>query len=492
MDQGHGDGIGGWDPGTFAGEPWGHHFGGAGIAFEQDAGADGGYPSPEFLGGAPVSHQLGAGTDVQAGLYRPFSYYDQGDVWPAHGEAPAAAYGQDASLHPAYYAEQRHPGDVSHTVESRFALDIPQGGDFPARLDGGPNQEANAHPFGSSVVNGPESAPNNYAQGSVPQWSGHVPAPYGSSQQFENPIDNTQAVHLPAPGPSRSSSSFFPGRGSEAPTVASYQTGVQQQAQANAHPVHTQFVPNLNGQRQPTQAAPAERLGPVAGSPHGAAQPPAQKAQTQQPPQQVIQQLSQQPRQAERAEQQPAAQPAADQPVFAQQSISQGQPVQQHQVLSEGRAIAGAKHARAPESEPPQGVAKKAKVLAPAAGNRASPSAQPQSEPASQPGCTVNYEDTSLLAGARGKDGAAWPGVPNLVIGPAPVQLRKGTPTKRYVTLSTKGGKDPLFPKLWRGWIPAESLGNHADAYQKATSDLDRQRADIRLKIEMNRAEAGK
>jgi hypothetical protein len=82
--------------------------------------------------------------------------------------------------------------------------------------------------------------------------------------------------------------------------------------------------------------------------------------------------------------------------------------------------------------------------------------------------------------------------VPNLVVDSAPVKLQKGTPTKRYVTLSTKGGKDPLFTKMWRAWTPAESLGNHANTYQKATDDLDRQRADIRLDIEMKRGKTGK
>jgi hypothetical protein len=71
------------------------------------------------------------------------------------------------------------------------------------------------------------------------------------------------------------------------------------------------------------------------------------------------------------------------------------------------------------------------------------------------------------------------------------VNLQKGTPTKRYVTLATKGGKPPLFPKLWRGWTPAEILGNHAHAYQSAADDLDRQRADIRLEIDAKRAESG-
>jgi hypothetical protein len=109
----------------------------------------------------------------------------------------------------------------------------------------------------------------------------------------------------------------------------------------------------------------------------------------------------------------------------------------------------------------------------------------------SAPACSINYKDTDLLAEARGRPDAKWKGVPNLVIGPAPVKLQKGTPTKRYVTLTTKGGKDPLFSRAWRAWTPAECLGNHADAYQRASNDLDRQRADLRLEIDMRRGKSG-
>lgn len=49
-----------------------------------------------------------------------------------------------------------------------------------------------------------------------------------------------------------------------------------------------------------------------------------------------------------------------------------------------------------------------------------------------------------------------------------------------------------MFSKMWRAWTPAESLGNHADAYQKATNDLARQQADIRLDVEMKRGKSGK
>ena len=217
----------------------------------------------------------------------------------------------------------------------------------------------------------------------------------------------------------------------------------------------------------------------------------------QQGSQQVVQQIPLQAVQpAERVAQQPAAQPehhqaATGQAVSAQQPVNQSQPAHPPQLSPENGGVAGVK--RGPTSEPQAGpaLAKKAKVFAPVATHAPSPSTQPQSEKAPETICTINYEDAGLLAEARDRPEATWPGVPNLVIGAEPVKLQKGTPTKRYVVLSTKGGKDPLFPSLWRGWTPAESLGNHADAYQKATSDLDRQRADIRLEIEMRRGQTG-
>jgi hypothetical protein len=137
-------------------------------------------------------------------------------------------------------------------------------------------------------------------------------------------------------------------------------------------------------------------------------------------------------------------------------------------------------------------VAKKVKVSAPPTANPSPPSFQDQVQNVPGPVCSIKHQDASLLAAARGRPGARWVGVPNLVVDSAPVKLQKGTPTKRYVTLSTKGGKDPLFTKMWRAWTPAESLGNHANTYQKATDDLDRQRADIRLDIEMKRGKTGK
>jgi hypothetical protein len=105
--------------------------------------------------------------------------------------------------------------------------------------------------------------------------------------------------------------------------------------------------------------------------------------------------------------------------------------------------------------------------------------------------CSINFQDDDLLSAAKGRPGAMWPGVANLVIGSAPVKVAKPPTTKRNVIFATKGGKPPMFPQLWRGWTPAECLGNHLYAYQNATSDVDLQRADIRLEIWMKRGNTG-
>ncbi|KAL1837940.1 hypothetical protein VTJ49DRAFT_3235 [Mycothermus thermophilus] len=145
------------------------------------------------------------------------------------------------------------------------------------------------------------------------------------------------------------------------------------------------------------------------------------------------------------------------------------------------------------EAQAPPAVAKKARILAPATPNSPAPSFQPPQSlvlpPEPQgPVCTINHQDTGLLEAAKEHPELTWEGIPNLVLGSAPVTLQKGTPTKRYVNLATKGGRDPLFPQLWRGWTVAEAIGNHIAARQNAASDVDTRRADVRFEIELKRA----
>lgn len=522
MDQTHGGTIGGWDPSSFPGEAWDHHqFGGSSLVFDQGAPADSSYPNPDFLDAGAINPQL-SGPDAQSGLYRPFDYYSQGDVWTGHAQPTTTApYAQDPSLQQGYYAQppQRHPNDANQPIDSRFALDIQQGNEFQPQIHGAGNQQQtnSHHGFSHGVINGPSSASGGFPQNPIPQqWQEQVPAGYAAGHQYENPLVAAQASHVSAPVSNAPSNSFFPGHGPSPSPMPGYQTEVRQHVPVNGRPAHPQFTAALNGQ--------AQRPVPAAGSPHVPQQQQVRTAAGQQVPQQVFQQVPQQvppqnshhvvaPHQPsqqqpvqktvqqpvqQRPPLQPASQSSAGQHVSAQQPATQLQQTQQAQPAPGTNAVAGIKRATASDPQAAPTVAKKAKVLAQAAASTPSPSAQPQVQPQAQPQtlpapiCTINFQDTALLAGAKGRPELRWAGVPNLVIGAEPVKLQKGTPTKRYVTLATKGGKDPLFSKMWRAWTPAESLGNHADAYQKATNDLARQQADIRLDVEMKRGKSGK
>ncbi|KAK4138813.1 hypothetical protein BT67DRAFT_23274 [Trichocladium antarcticum] len=502
MDQSHGDGTGAWEAGNFATEGWDHHFNGPGLAFDQGGSADNGYPNPnaDFLASGSINPQL-SGTGLQTGLYRQFGYpYNQGDVWPDHAPPAAAQYGQDSSLHhhQGYYADQRHPSDPNQTVDGRFALNIQQGNEFSAQLNNPTNQQATTHHgFGNDVANGRSSASDSYPQAALPQWQGQVPAGYGSGHQYENPLASSQAPSISAPASAGSPSPFFASHG---PAIPTYQPEVHQQTPAGARPAHPQFAAPVGGQAQQSRSAiPQQQQGSVTSTPPAAGQPAAQSATQnvapRQPPAQNAHQQAQQPASFHTAPHQVSqqapqqAQPIAGQAGFIQQPISQPQPAHQVRASPEQNYAFGMKRGSTSEFQPGPVVAKKAKVTGPAAFSSVSQSAPLQPERVSGHICTINHEDAAVVAEALRRPGATWIGVSNLVIGPAPVKLQKGTPTKRYVLLSTKGGKDPLFPKLWRGWTPAESLGNHADAYQKATSDPDRQRADIRLELEMKRGQ---
>ncbi|KAH6641652.1 hypothetical protein F5144DRAFT_141704 [Chaetomium tenue] len=510
MDQSHGHGIGAWDPNSFPSEAWDHQFG----AFDQGAGTESSYPNPDFLDGGAVNPQL-SGTDNQGGLYRPFDYYGQGDVWSDHPQSTAAPFTQDTPLPQGYFGEQRHPVDTNQTIDSRFALDIQQGNEFPSQLHGNVNQQVNPHHnFNRGVATPPGPAPNSYHQGPIPQWQEQVPTGYGSGPQFENPLSAVQSANVSAPASNASPSPFFSGQGVSAPAVSGYQAEARQQTPVNSRQVHPQFAASLNGQsQQPAPSQPPTRKPTPQQLPqqlhqHISQQGIPQQQPTQQPAPRPIQQAVQQQAVQQQAVQQqavqqpiqkPAQQPgqrstpqptaqggAAGQHVFPQQPFSQPRPVQQPQI-PEGNAAAGVKRGATGETQVTPVAAKKAKVSAPPTANPSPAPVQDQLQKVPGPVCSISYQDTNLLSSARARPGARWVGVPNLVVDSAPVKLQKGTPTKRYVTLATKGGKDPLFSKMWRAWTPAESLGNHANTYQNATDDLVRQRADIRLDIEMKR-----
>lgn len=546
MDQGHGDGnIGGWDPNSFmpAGGEWGHHhFDG----FDQATAGDNGYPN-EFLGSGAISSQI----SVPGAEYRDFNLFDQGgNVWsntghvlPPHGHGqPQPTYAQDPAIHPSFYQEQpqsrqqhshQHPhqSESNPTVTSRFALDIPQGGDFSSHLHGAGTQEV-THDFSSGVVNAPGPSQNGYAHSQAPisQWQGQMQTGYGASpHQYENPL----AASVQQTG------SPFPGRGS----VPAYQVETAHHQPVNSRQTHLQFAGGTNGQVQQSHLSTAQRPVSIPGSPHVPVQHTAQKPVTQQVAQQgVHQQVPQQvpqhvPQQAPQRVSQPALQqahrqsapqiqqqfpqqipqtqqqviqPSATQPTFSQQAASQSHPRQLAQSTQSLQPSPHFQQNQVPQQSAPspqanatavQTLAKKARAVASAS---ASPLQQAQAEhvqaapsqPAfytsnspPQPINAITFRDKQLLQSAEALNGPKWAGAKYLVFGANPVTLQQtGTPTKRYVTLTAKSGKPPLFPDSNIGWIAAESLGRHLHVYQHAASDLERYQADVRLEIEMSRS----
>ncbi|KAK4251756.1 hypothetical protein C7999DRAFT_10602 [Corynascus novoguineensis] len=502
MEQSHGgQGIAGWDPSSFTGETWEHPFG----AFDHGAGAESSYPNPDFLDGGGAINPQFSGGDNQSGLYRQFDLYGQAGPWTDHSQNNTTPFAQEPSLEQGFFSgEQRHPAEGNGTIDGRFAVDIQQGGEFPSQIHSNANQPVNSHQvFSSHGVASPSvSAPNGYHRGQNPQWQQQVPAGYGTPHQFDNPLSASQPSNLSPPVSNGSPSPFFSGHGPSPSAMPAYQAEVRQQAPVDSRQIQPQFAATPNAQLQqpvalqsPARKATPQQL-PQQFSQQVYQQTIPRQQPSQQPAQPSVQQTVRQPVQnpTQQAVQQPAQQPSfhpalqtsGGQLVFPQQTLTQP-PTAQPSQPSENYQTAGFKRSSTSEPQLAPTVAKKAKVSVPATVNPSPQPNQVQPQPASEPVCTIKHQDDSLLSEARGRSGARWLGVPNLVVGSAPVKLQKGTPTKRYVTLATKGGKNPLFSKLWRAWTPAESLGNHADAYQKATNDLDRQRADIRLDIEMNR-----
>ncbi|KAK1780812.1 hypothetical protein QBC45DRAFT_407583 [Copromyces sp. CBS 386.78] len=248
------------------------------------------------------------------------------------------------------------------------------------------------------------------------------------------------------------------------------QHAVQQVVQT---PAHQAAQPSQSAQPtpQPTPQPHAQTLSQV--PQHQA--PPNQVLQTYQPPTSQSQPVQIQSFQA-----------------AAPERVVQAQNTQQTVQSPQTNVISGVK--RSGDVQEMQTLAKKPKVLQPASGIANNNSAYPgfvsdvNGQGDGGEGAGLFTVDEDLLDKAIETPGRTVPGVPHLVIDESPVQLKKGPPTKRFVTIVAKPGKDPLFPGLDRGWTPAESLSNHAEAYQTAKEVLDRQRADIRLDIEMKRA----
>ncbi|KAK4657382.1 hypothetical protein QC762_212510 [Podospora pseudocomata] len=307
----------------------------------------------------------------------------------------------------------------------------------------------------------------------------------------------------------------------------------QQHMPVNQLPMSGVGSPHVSPQPQPAQKAMGHQLAQQAPRSQQMPQQMAQHLSPQVPhqlsphvsqPQQVPQQAVQQnpfPKQIERAQQHQSASIQSPQSVPAQQPISQPiishspQPQQglpHHQLQQQQQHHFVVQQAASPQGQKRPSdaqlvsaiAAKKARIVSagPAISNSPLPvqsqpvlfqlpvpvQQRPRNLEPAPPVCTINFEDTKLLESIRDQDTLRFPGVPNIVIGAEPVKLKRSPPTKRYVTLTARPGKAPLFPGIARGWIMAESLANHNEAYKNAKTDEERYQADTRLDVEMARA----
>ncbi|KAK0651442.1 hypothetical protein B0T16DRAFT_453906 [Cercophora newfieldiana] len=556
MDHSHANGMSEWDPNNFNNGGWDHQFANPGISFVAHHGPDHGYPNPDafITTDAHIDPQM-SGPESQQSLYRPFDYYNSGEVWTGPGQT-SASYSQEHTLPQGYYTQQAPPQQLqqqqqpqqqqqqapndSHsrqTVDSRFALvDLPQGHEFSSHhIHASAPQDALSHGF-SNVVHQPNTAANGYLQEAMPQWP-RVPAQvaaYAHAPEYENPL--AQSANIQAQG-ARGSPSPYPVAGAPSYRGDAHQPlAPQQQQQQQQQQQH----------HQPQPSQPHHQFAPVT----SVAPPPAHAPATQPPPSKkteiprvVSQPVATKPTLSKPTIQQPAPQ------TFSVQTHSTA-PLQTSQIQAKsfysqtggqetpqlgGNVAPGAKRRPGSEMAEPRPSTKKAKVVDDAArtGSPALAGSQPASAPtptpipapaptqtqtpvpipvpqsllqsapaAAAPGPVRGFAppsastpalglqaqftiDNQLIQEAKSREGGTWPGVPNLVIGDTAVKLQRGPPSKRYVVIATRGERDPLFPDLHMGWTPAEILGNHSAAFQKAAADEDFQKAGARLRLEL-------
>ncbi|KAK4453746.1 hypothetical protein QBC34DRAFT_192836 [Podospora aff. communis PSN243] len=285
MDQSHGNGMGEWDPNNFSNSGWDHQFANHSVTFDTHHGQDHSYPNPEaFLNAdAHIDPQM-SGPESQQALYRPFDYYNSGDVWTGPGQT-TTSYAQDHALPQGYYAQQpqsqtqqqplqqqQQPPSDSHphqTVDSRFALvDLPQSHDFPSHhLHASTPQDALSHGFNNNVSNAQPPTANGYIQESMAQWS-RVPAQvaggYAPAREYDNPLATSQST-IQVQGPRGSPSPYSSGHNPVGSGVPGYrgdghpQLNTQSQQQQH-HPLqqpqpHHQYVPEPSGAPQPGHTA---------------------------------------------------------------------------------------------------------------------------------------------------------------------------------------------------------------------------------------------
>ncbi|KAK1760555.1 hypothetical protein QBC47DRAFT_8779 [Echria macrotheca] len=525
MDQSQGNDMSNWDPNLFTTGPWEHQFAGEGLPFDDHEHQDNVFAgSDQFL-----NTQMSA-PEAQPEMFRPFGFYGpSNDVWsgPDH---TVPAFAQEQLLPQGYFQNHQQTPSTSQepTPDSHYPplVDMPPNNQFTNHMQPRPGgQDATSHGFGGSVMTTASPAPNGYNQGNVPQW-----------QQFDQHLGHSQTANIQMAGHTGSPSPYSASQDSPAGDMQKYHTAVPQQVRSQQ--AQARFVPISEGQQLQSHPALAQLAPGRTSSPHALSQLAAQRA-TQPSPQQAVPQQPgavQSPsvpnhNQVLQSRHQPQVQPsplqvqAAQAPAGSMVLQTQGQTVQPSAGTPMPSGAQGIKRRHAQESIEPNAVAKKAKLV-PGPVQAYSPQVMPQVMSQVMPQAITNQSTSSAqfaqpapivptaragppvappvaqvapvsitiasindqeLRSARTRPGDTFEGVPNLAIGATPAPLTMGTPTRRYVLISTKGGRAPLFPDFPRGWILAEALGNHFEAYQEGKAELDRQRGDIRLDIELKR-----
>ncbi|KAL2268729.1 hypothetical protein VTJ83DRAFT_3575 [Remersonia thermophila] len=503
MDQHLNGDAASWDLSGFGDGTWAPQHGNPGLGFGAGPGPGGGYSSA----GLPQAQQSAA--NLEASLFPPLGYDEGNSInhWSDQGQASVVSYGQGPAV------PQQTFGD--HQVDNRLVSEAPAGypqgpvhwGQDPTRFENGVHFD---NPLAAAPAFAIDPQISNQGPGFLPPRGPDAASPLPHEAGFQQPAITSSRQHQPAfavdisPAQQQQPRPPIQQYPAQPPFQQASQPQLQQTVQPQLHQAHQAQLQHTaqpqvqqvvqpqhpkGGQPQPQfqQVVQPQPQQPVQAQPQPVVQPQPQPAAQPQ-----LQQTGQQP--TSPLVQQPVFQPAAGQSLQSQPPIANGQTGQPFHPVQGGHAGSpGTRLNSVSEAQVPPAVAKKARALAPATPNPPAPSSQPL--PASAPPpeplgpfCTINHQDGGLLESAKERPELTWEGVPNLVIGSAPVTLQKGTPTKRYVDLKTRGGRDPLFPQLWRGWMVAEAIGNHVFARQNATSDIDIRRADIRFEVELKRA----
>ncbi|KAK3365793.1 hypothetical protein B0T24DRAFT_400672 [Lasiosphaeria ovina] len=503
-----------------------------------------------FIDAAPQTqsqiHAQLSGSEPEQAMYRSFPYFQQSDIWSGSTQTATTPnpYGHPSPLPQSYYPNQQSPGDVGRAANARFALVDPhlshwQGQQLPSAGYGASPEFEN--PLAAShAVNlqppGPRESPLSYSSGSRAVPGGVMQGIQGYEGLPRQSVDARQ--HQPQFAPI-SNGQPLQGRPSVAQLPVAMNTGSPRTAVQQPQQIPMTAQPLGQQQQQLINRSPQTHTPPlqpqVQPSIHRPIQAPVQshnqvhnQAHNQTHNQTPVQAHNQAPVQAHnqasvRSHNQAPVQVHNQNPVQAhnqtsvkahnqafvqahvqapaqltqiqvavqaspiQSSAARPQPVQQFVQSTDRNVVSGVKRRPTSETPEPGLLAKKVRVLGGPI-NPGSPST-PATQTETPPPTSSFYLDNQALEEARGRKGGTLAGVPHLIVGETPVKLKKGPPTKRYVIISTKGDRDPLFPELPWGWTQAESLGNHLAAYQGAKTYLDRQKADARLEMELARTE---